>query len=194
MSSVRRLIVGGLLVGASGLLMAQATQPPPPPRNVPAQQPAAGAGFKVGFVNSAALLKGMPGYAAAETTWTKEAEAANNEAQKLRASFDTAVAQYQQSQAMMTPSNRSAKERQLQAQQDTIQAKLQQLNQRVGAKERELLQPLQDRLRAIIDGIRAEGNYALILDISSEASANIVSYDKSLDLTVRVAQRLAQAN
>jgi Skp family chaperone for outer membrane proteins len=190
MSSVRRSLVGGLLGSLLGISLAaaQASQPAKP-------QPAAPAtGIKIGFVNAAALLKGMPGYVQAESTWTKEAEAANSEAQKLRAVFDTAVAQYQQSQAMMTPSNRTAKERQLQAQQDTLQGKLQQLSNRVAAKERELLQPLQERLRAIIDGIRAEGNYAVIIDIGSEASANIISYDKSLDITVRVAQRLAQTN
>ena len=194
MSSVRCLLLGGFLgslVGAS-MLAAQATQPPRPQ---PAQAaPAPGPSIKVGFVNAAALLKGMPGYAQAESTWTKDADGANTEAQKIRAVFDTAVAQYQQAQAMMTPSNRTAKEKQLQAQQDSVQSKLQQIESRVRGRERELLQPLQERLRAIIDGIRAEGNYALIIDIASDASANIVSYDKSLDITVKVAQRLAQAN
>lgn len=192
MSSVRRYLLGGLLLLGASIVAAQATQPARPQAAQPA--PTAGAGLKVGFVNLSALLKGMPGYAQAESTWTKEAEAANGEAQKIRAVFDTAVAQYQQAQAMMTPSNRTAKERQLQAQQDSVQSKLQQLTNRVGARERELLQPLHERLRAIIEGIRAEGNYALIIDVASDASANIVSYDKSLDITVKVAQRLAQAN
>ncbi len=194
MSSVRRFLFAGFLTPLAGasLLAAQATQPVRPATPPPAQ-PAA-AGLRVGFVNVSALLKGMPGYAHAESTWTKEAEAANTEAQKIRSVFDTAVAQYQQAQAMMTPSNRTAKERQLQAQQDSVQAKLRQLESRVGTRERELLGPLQERLRAIIEGVRAEGNYALIIDIASEASINIVSYDKSLDITVKVAQRLAQAN
>jgi Skp family chaperone for outer membrane proteins len=185
-------LFGGLFLVGATILAAQATQPPRPAASQPA--PTGGPGAKVGFVNAAALLKGMPGYVQAESTWTKEAEAANGEAVKLRAAFDTAVAQYQQSQAMMTPSNRTAKEKQLQAQQDSVQSKLQQLEGRVRGRERELLQPLQERLRAIIDGIRAEGNYAMIIDIASDASANIVSYDKSLDITVRVAQRLAQSN
>ncbi len=194
MSSARILLVGGLLLAGVLGLTAQATQPPPARPAQAQQTPAAGGGVKLGFVNAAALLKGMPGYAQAESLWTKDAESANSEAQKLRAAFDTAVAQYQQSQAMMTPSNRTAKERQLQVQQDTVQSKLQQLQARVQGRERELLQPLQERLRAIIEGIRAEGNYALILDVASDASANIVSYDKSLDITVKVAQRLAQSN
>ena len=73
-----------------------------------------------------------------------------------------------------------------------MQAKLQQLQARVGSKERELLGPIQERLKSIIDGVRAEGNYLMIIDLSSDAAASIVSYDKSADITLRVAQRLAQ--
>lgn len=146
---------------------------------------------RIGFVNAQALLRGMPGYAQAESTYAKEAQSAQSEAQRLRAAWDSTVAQFQQASAMMTPTNRTARERQLQAQADTLQAKLQAIEARVDAKERELLAPMQDRLRAVIDGIRAEGNYALIIDIGGQFAAGIVAYDKSLDITIRVAQRLA---
>ena len=46
--------------------------------------------------------------------------------------------------------------------------------------------------KAVLDGVRAEGNYVMIIDIGTASS--IISYDKSLDLTVKVAQRLAQTN
>jgi outer membrane protein len=153
--------------------------------------PPPGAAVRIGFVNAQALLRGMPGYAQAESTYAKEAQAAEAEAQKLRSAWDSTVAQFQQSSAMMTPSNRSARERQLQAQADTLQTKLRAIEARVDAKERELLEPMQDRLRAVIDGVRAEGNYALIIDLGGQFAAGIVAYDKALDITVRVAQRLA---
>jgi outer membrane protein len=185
--SVMALAVGAT-VGASGLAAQN------PPRSQPATPaPTQAGGVRIAFVNASALLRGMPGYAQAESLFTKEAQSADGEMRKLQVGFDSAVAQYQQSQAMMTPSNRTAREKQLQAQQDTVQAKINQIRGRVEQKERELLSPLQDRLRAVIEGIRAEGNYALIIDIGSQVSANIVTYDKSLDITVRVAQRLAAA-
>lgn len=187
-----------LFVGVSTL--GGQTPPPPPPKPQPAAPSpatatnAAPGTFRIAFVNAPALLRGMPGYAKAESLWTKEAEGADAEMKKLQAGFDSAVAQYQQSQAMMTPSNRSAKEKQLQAQQDSIQTKVNQIRARVDAKERELLAPMQDRLKAVIEGIRAEANYSLIIDIGSQVSQNIVAYDKSLDITLRVAQRLASSN
>ncbi len=182
------VMVVALVTMLASTAAAQAQQPKPA---APATQAASG-GIRIAFINAGALLKGMPGYAAAESLFAKEAEAAQGEAQKIRAAFDSAVANYQQSQAMMTASTRTAREKALAAQQDTVQAKLQAIQNRVGLRERELLTPMQDRLRSIIDGFRAEGNYAFIIDLASEASSNIVSYDKSLDITLRVAQRLAQ--
>jgi outer membrane protein len=176
-------------LGASSLA---AQNPPRPQPAAPAASAPAGS-LRIAFVNAGALLRGMPGFAHAESLYTKEAEVGDTEMRKLQTTFDSAVAQYQQSQAMMTPSNRTAKEKQLQAQQDSVQSKMNQIRERVVQKERELLSPLQDRLRAVIEGVRAEGNYAMIIDVASQASANIVTYDKSLDITVRVAQRLAAA-
>ena len=191
MLSVRNALVSvavALVVGV-GSASAQATPVRPQPQAAP---PAPTGATKVAFINAQALLRGMPGYAQAESTWTKDAELANGEAQRLRAVFDSTVAQYQQSQALMTPSARTGREKALQLQGDSLQAKLQQLQARVGTKERELLGPIQERLKSIIDGVRAEGNYLMIIDLSSDAAASIVAYDKSADITLRVAQRLAQ--
>ena len=56
-------------------------------------------------------------------------------------------------------------------------------------RQRELLEPIQSRVTAVIEGIRAEGNFAIIFDITAPGSG-IVTADKSLDLTDRVIARL----
>jgi outer membrane protein len=181
---VRRLVAGLALslVAGAGTASAQA-------------QPGSGPAGRIAFINARALLQGMPGYAKAESLYTKELQVAQAEGQKLQASWDSTLAAFQQSQAMMSPSARTTRERALSAQNDSLQAKLQALQERVGNKERELLQPMQTRLTAIIDGIRAEGNYSLVIDMGNPAAAGlIVSYDKALDITVLVARRLTQSN
>lgn len=182
--AVRRLLAGLAVLTAAGTTAATAQQP---------QSSAAGA--RIAFVNAGQILRQMPGYARAESLWTREARSAEQEAQKLRAPFDSAVAAFQQSSAMMTPTNRTARERSLRAQSDTLQQKLQALEQRVDAKERELLTPMQQRLSAVIEGIRAESNYWFVIDLGNQASAAvIVSYDKALDITDRVLRRLQQSS
>ena len=96
---------------------------------------------------------------------------------------------------MLSPSARTTREKALSVQNDSLQAKLQALQDRVAGRERELLAPMQQRLSAIIDGIRAEGNYWLMIDLGNpQIGGFIVSYDKSLDITERVARRLLQSN
>jgi len=181
---VRRLVTGlALSLAAAG--------------TASAQQPlgATGAAGRIAFVNARALLQGMPGYAKAESLYTKELQGAQREGAKLQAAWDSTVAAYQQSQAMMSPSARTTRERALSAQNDSLQARLQTLQDRIGNRERELLQPMQSRLSAIIDGVRAELNYAVVIDLGNPGAASLfVSYDKTLDITALVARRLTQSN
>jgi Skp family chaperone for outer membrane proteins len=135
----------------------------------------------------------MPGYAKAESLWTKEYQAAQQEGQKLQATLDSAIATYQQAQAMLSPSQRTTRERVLGAQRDSLEGKLQALQEKVQSRQQELMAPMQQRLTAVIDGMRAEGNYWLILDYTGQGSG-IISYDKSLDISDRVARRLLQSN
>jgi len=184
---VRRLVTG-LALGLAAAGTASAQQPQG------ATSPSGPAG-RIAFVNATALLKSMPGYAKAESLYTKELQGAQREGAKLQAAWDSTVAAYQQSQAMMSPSARTSRERALSAQNDSLQAKLQTLQDRIGGKERELLQPMQTRLSAIIDGVRAENNYAVVIDMGNPGAASLfVSYDKALDITVLVARRLTQSN
>ncbi|HTL06475.1 MAG TPA: OmpH family outer membrane protein [Gemmatimonadales bacterium] len=186
---VRRLVVGLAIATLSGAGTAFAQQPSSPPAGV-----SGAATPRVAFVKARAVLQGMPGYAKAESLYAKDAQSAQAEADRMQAAWDSTVAAYQQSQAMLSASARSTREKLLNAQQDTLRSKLQAIKDRVDARERELLTPMQTRLQAIIDGVRAEGNYALVIDLDNPYSQNIVSYDKSLDITERVVRRLMQSN
>ena len=55
-----------------------------------------------------------------------------------------------------------------------------------------LLGPFQQRINTIIQGMRAEGNYALIFDADAQNNG-IVAADLALDLTAKVIARVRQA-
>lgn len=156
------------------------------PSPASAQQPAPG---RIAFVNARALLTSMPGYAAAESAFTKEIEAGRAEAAKVQAQIDSLVASFEQRAPMLSASERDKQRQALQAQGTQLQQKQQEIQQRLGRREDELLAPMQERLIAVIEGIRAEGNYAMILDLGAQ-NTGVVTYDKSLDISARVAERL----
>lgn len=148
-----------------------------------------GGGSKVAYVNTQAILKQTPGYVKAESTFTKELEGYRVEVQKLQATLDSAASDFDQQSVMLSPTQRAAKRKDLQAQQQKLEQRTQELQQRAATRERELLDPIQSKVNSVIEGVRAAGNYAIIFDVSAPNNG-IVTADKSIDLTQRVIQQL----
>jgi outer membrane protein len=157
----------------------------PGPQYLAAQQ----AGSKVAYVNTQAVLKQTPGYVKAESTFTKELETYRVEVQKLQATLDSAASDFDQQSVMLSPTQRAAKRKDLQGQQQKLEQRTQELQQRAATRERELLDPIQSKVNSVIEGVRAAGNYAIIFDVSAPNNG-IVTADKSIDLTQRVIQQL----
>src|SRR3954470_3914449 len=144
---------------------------------------------KVAYVNTQAILKQTPGYVKAESTFTKELANYRVEVQKLQATLDSSAADFDQQSVMLSPTQRAAKRKDLQAQQQKLEQRTQELQQQAATRERELLDPIQSKVNSVIEGVRAAGNYAMIFDVSAPNNG-IVTADKSLDLTQRVIQQL----
>ena len=144
---------------------------------------------KIAYVNTQAILKQTPGYVKAESTFTKELANYRVEVQKLQASLDSAASDFDQQSVMLSPTQRAAKRKDLQAQQQKLEQRTQELQQQAATRERELLDPIQTKVNSVIEGVRAAGNYAMIFDVSAPNNG-IVTADKSLDLTQRVIQQL----
>jgi len=182
MRFVTRGIVAGLLLGVVAGVRSEAVG-----------QQTAPTGVRVAFVNAQLVLRQMPGYAQAESTFAKEAQSGEGELTRLKAALDSAVAEYQQQQQMLSASNRTARERELGQKQQQLAQRQQEIQVQLQRRERELLEPMQERLTAVIEGMRAEANWAMVIDLGLEG-LGIVTYDKSLDITDRVMQRLRQSN
>ena len=153
-----------------------------------AAQQSGGVG-KLAYVNTQAILKSTPGYAQAESTFTKELQTYRSEVQKLQASLDSSASDFEQQSVMLSPTQRAAKRKDLEGQQQKLEQRTQELQQRAATRERELLDPIQSKVNSVIEGLRASGNYAMIFDVSAPNSG-IVTADKSLDLTDKVIQQL----
>jgi len=192
-----KLVVQGTWIGlvlTAGLAAAPlAAQQKPAAK--PQPKPSAGAAgeapgpTRVGFVNIQAILKSTPGYAKAESTFAKELDGYRSEVQKLQAGLDSAAQDFEAQSAVLSPTQRTQRRKDLEGQQEKLQQRTQELQQKAASRELELLDPIQARVNSIIEGIRAAGNYALIFDVSTPGNA-IVTGDKSLDLTQRVLEQL----
>jgi len=179
-----------LTLVAAGSASAQ-TQPATRPAGTrpPATAAAAATGLKIAYLNSRAILAQTPGYAVAETTFARELASSRAEVAKLQQSLDSAANDFETSSVLLSPSVKAERQRQLLAQQQTVQQRQTDLQGRMEQRERELLEPLQSRVQAVVEGVRAEMNYAIIFDVAAMGGA-MVAADRSLDITQIVIQRL----
>lgn len=155
------------------------------PATVVAQQ----SGQKFAVLNSRAVLLATPGFAQAESTFTREREAARGELEKLQTSLDSAAADFDQKSVMLSPSARTSRRKELEEQRSRLEQRANELQERLVQRERELIEPIHTRVTEVIEGVRSEGNYAMIFDVNANTGL-IIALDKSLDVTQKVIERV----
>lgn len=149
----------------------------------------ASAGHRVAVVNSRMVLQQTPGYAAAESTFNREIESYRGEVAKLQTRLDSMASDFEQQSVVLSPTQRTQRRTELETQRQQLEQRAQEIQQKVASRERELLEPINRRVNAVIEGVRAEANYAIVFDVSA-AGSGIVAVDRSIDITDRVIQRL----
>jgi outer membrane protein len=175
-----------LALFAAGSLAAQT---PPAGGAAPAPARAASGGARIAFIRSQEILQRTPGFAAAESTLTREVAGYRAEVEKLQRQLDSALAAFDQQAIALTPAARQTKQRELQQMQQRLQERGGQLQERAAQRQQEVMAPINARIRAIIEGMRAEENLAVIIDVDAPG-AWIVAVDPTLNITARVIQRL----
>jgi outer membrane protein len=144
---------------------------------------------KIAFVNSQALMEAAPGRPAAESLLTKEGEGYRAQLTKLQDSVNALLTKYQKDEPTLTAATKDSRQKAIQALETDLQAKQLQFQQAFAQRQSEVMAPITDVVKKVLDDIRNENGYAMILDNAPGAS-NIVSADKNLDITDKVVSRL----
>jgi outer membrane protein len=158
---------------------------------VPVVAAAQGAGQKMAYVNTQAVLGSAPGRAEAEAAFEKEMTGLRAQVQKLSDSLNALQEAYAKEEVSLSPAAKETKLKTLREKQADYQERVQKLNDQASQKEAELMQPIMDLVRRSLDEVRAEGGYAFIFDVSQ--GQFIVAADKNLDVTDRVLAKLRLA-
>jgi len=102
------------------------------------------------------------------------------------------MAAFDQQQLVLSPQAREEKVTEIRELNDRVQGRMQEMQNQMLERQRELVAPLEQRLQAVIDGIRAERNLAVVFDVANPNST-IISANPALDLTPIVVERLQAA-
>ena len=144
---------------------------------------------KIAYVDSKVILSRAPGRQAAEDQFNKEMEASRGQVQKMGDSLQTIIADYQKAQATLAANVREQREAAIRKKQEDYQTRAGALDQQMQQRQMELVKPIMDQIRKVLDEIRQEDGYAFILDAGSDAGV-IVAADRNLDITEKVITRL----
>lgn len=144
---------------------------------------------RMALVNVSVVMEQTPGYSEARDSFQLERQQYQNEVERLQAQLDSTIREYDQQQVVLSPTAREEKMAQIRQLQQRLSQRAQELQIRAQERERELVAPLEDRVQAVIEGLRAERNLSVIFDVSAPGSG-IIAADRTLDLTATVVQRL----
>jgi len=144
---------------------------------------------KIAYVDSKVILSRAPGRQQAEDTFNKEMESSRTQVQKMGDSLQTMIADYQKVQTTLAANVREQREAAIRKKQEDYQTRAGALDQQMQQRQMELVKPIMDQIRKVLDDIRQEDGYAFILDAGSDAGV-IVAADRNLDITEKVISRL----
>jgi outer membrane protein len=147
------------------------------------------ASSRIAYVNPQALFESAPGRAQAESLFTRETAGYRAELTKMSEALTQLVSTYQREEARLTAAQKETRQRAIGAKEDSLRGRQQQLEQRAAQRQSELMAPIMESVRKVLEDIRVEDGYAIILS-SEPGSSPILAADKNLDITERVVARL----
>ncbi len=147
-----------------------------------AQQPATP---KIVYVNTQALLDVAPGRAEAESTYNAESAAWGDTLNKMSTSIQTMISDYQKAEPTLTDAAKQMRQKAIQTKQQEYADRQNSLQQQAQSRQQELMGPVMQTVRDMLDKIRDENGYSLIIDAQA-----VLSADRNLDITDKVVARL----
>lgn len=144
---------------------------------------------KIAYVNPQALFQAAPGRADAQAAYQKETETYRGELTKMSEALTAMVADFQKNESKLLAPDKEKRQARIQAKEDSLRARQSELEGQATERQNQLMAPIMETVRKVLEDIRAEDCYAMILS-SEPGSSPILAADKNLDVTERVIARL----
>ncbi len=142
---------------------------------------------KIGYINSQKIIAEAPGAAEVRTTIEREMNKHRADLALADDSLKNMITEYEKKQLVLSADARKKEEDAIRARQQALQARAAQLEDQMARRQNELAKPIMDKINAVLDSLRTQGGYVLILDA---AAGGIVAADPAADLTDTVLTRL----
>jgi outer membrane protein len=143
--------------------------------------------LKVGYVNSQRILAETPAFASVRATLEREFTPMRAEIDSLEARLSRGDEELRAQQGTLTEAARQQRTQALQQQLAQYQQRAQAIQQQLQTREQELVAPVMQQIRGVLEQVRAAGNFSFIID---PPDGMVVAVDPALDVTNDVIRRL----
>jgi outer membrane protein len=140
------------------------------------------------YIDSRYIVNNAPGTPAAQAVLQKEGDAAQAQVKRMSDSLDMMTTSFQKEQAALTVEKRDARIKSINEKQTEFQQRYDAIRQAADERQAEVMQPILDQIKLVIEDVRTEQGYSFIIDIGQNAA--IVAADKNLNISDRVLAKL----
>jgi outer membrane protein len=142
---------------------------------------------KIGYIDSQQILNQDPGAQEAQEQFEADLARYRAEVDQIGQELQDLISRYEQQQSMLSEEARSNRQEEIRLKQTQYQQRISELEHQAGMRQAELVEPVMERINAVIEDIRADGGYSMIFDVAAQG---IIAADPALDLTAEVVRRL----
>jgi outer membrane protein len=145
---------------------------------------------KIGYIDTRLILQEAPGAQEARATLETEMRGFQNQLQMMQDSLQAMMTDYQQKSLVMSADAKQKREQEIIQKRTGWEQRAEQLQQQAAQRNREVMEPIMQRVETVISQVREAEGIAIVFDVASDV---IVSADPALDLTAKVIERLKAA-
>jgi outer membrane protein len=145
---------------------------------------------KIAFVDGQRIFGSVPGRSEAEAQFNKEMDSVRAKEKIMGDSMTQMISDYSKSEPTLSAADKTTRQQTIRDKQAAFQQQQQALEQKAQERQNELVRPILDKIHRVIDDMRTESGYTLVVDVSPNAGGSVVSYDKNLDITDSVIRKL----
>lgn len=142
---------------------------------------------KLGYIDSQAILNQDPAARAAQQQFEQDMARYRAEVDQMGQELQDLIGRYEQQEAMLSEEAKNNRQEEIRLKQTEYQQRISELEQQAGLRQAELVEPVMERINAVIEDMRVDGGYAIIFDVAAQG---IIAADPALDLTPEVVRRL----
>jgi len=143
--------------------------------------------LRIGYIDSQQILNQDPGAVQAQQQFEADLARYRAEVDEIGQELQDLISRYEQQQSMLSEEAKSNRQEEIRLKQTQYQQRISELEQQAGMRQAELVEPVMERINAVIEDIRADGGYSMIFDVAAQG---IIAADPALDLTAEVVRRL----